>query len=185
MPPLSYQLRPSRSHRRSIRLAVHADGSLVVTASPSIPRSLIEAFIERKSSWLQRKIQERGEKIYTTLKGDREEFLMLRDLAHDFAKERLEEICTQMGVRYQALTIRNTSSRWGSCSRRKNLSIHYKILFLPLDIAEYLLIHEVCHLKEMNHGVRFWHHVAQLCPDYLGQRRALRRWIKTAESICL
>lgn len=185
MPPLPYQLRLSRSHRRSIRLAVHADGSIVVTASPSIPRSLIEAFIERKSSWLQRKIQERGESMHATLKGDREEFLMLRDLAHDFAKERLEEICKHMGVSYQTLTIRNTNSRWGSCSRRRNLSIHYKILFLPLDIAEYLLVHEVCHLKEMNHGVRFWRHVAQRCPDFLVQRRALRRWIKTAESIRL
>ncbi len=185
MSPLAYQLRPSRSRRRSIRLAVHADGSIVVTASRSIPRSLIEAFIERKSSWLQRKIRERGEHRGATLKGDREEFLMLRDLAYDFAKERLEEICAHMGVRYQTLTIRNTSSRWGSCSRRKNISIHYKILFLPLDIAEYLLVHEVCHLKEMNHGVRFWHHVAQLCPDFLGQRRALRRWIKTSESIRL
>lgn len=181
LPP--YRLQWSRGRRRSIRLAVHADGSLVVTAARSIPRSLIEDFVQRKMPWIQRRLQERDERPPATLQGDREEFLLLRETAHAFVKERLTEIVQRLGLSYTMLTIRNTRSRWGSCSRRGAISIHYKILFLPLNLAEYLLVHEACHLKEMNHGPRFWKLVSQLCPDAYAQRRMLRTWIWSSTSL--
>lgn len=71
--------------------------------------------------------------------------------------------------------IKNTKSRWGSCSERGNLNFNYKIVMLPSFVADYLIVHELCHLKEFNHGPAFWALVAQACPNYRECRRALRR----------
>ncbi len=70
--------------------------------------------------------------------------------------------------------IKNTKSRWGSCSSRGNLNFSYKLLFLPPAIADYIIVHELCHLAEFNHGHTFWARVAEACPNYKELRRALR-----------
>ncbi len=77
-------------------------------------------------------------------------------------------------AQYKKVTIKNTKSRWGSCSSKGNLNFHYKILFLPTVLAKYLIIHELCHLKEMNHSKNFWELVASLCPDYQKLRKDLQ-----------
>ncbi len=71
--------------------------------------------------------------------------------------------------------IKNTKSRWGSCSSRGNLNFNYKLLFLPQDMQDYIIVHELCHLKEFNHGAQFWALVAQTVPNYRAHRRQLRR----------
>lgn len=177
MSKIVYQLRPSRSRRRVIRLAIHADGSIVVTASRAIPPTLIENFVQGKSAWIERQQKKMRTRPSVPLQGDREEYELLRGEALAFVEERLKEICAAYRVTYQALRISNTRTRWGSCTRHGRLMIHYKILFLPLDVAEYLLVHEVCHLKEMNHSPRFWKHVSELVPEYIARRRALRHWL--------
>lgn len=70
--------------------------------------------------------------------------------------------------------IKNTKSRWGSCSTKGNLNFNYKLLFLPQEVADYVVVHELCHLKHFNHGPDFWALVAQACPNYRTHRRALQ-----------
>lgn len=70
--------------------------------------------------------------------------------------------------------IKNTKSRWASCSERGNLNFNYKIVLLPPDVADYLVVHELCHLKEFNHSERFWALVSQCCPNYRETRSRLR-----------
>lgn len=70
--------------------------------------------------------------------------------------------------------IKNTKSRWASCSERGNLNFNYKIVLLPPAVADYLVVHELCHLGEFNHGPKFWGLVAQACPNYREIRRQLR-----------
>ncbi len=72
------------------------------------------------------------------------------------------------------VSIKNQKTRWGSCSSKKNLSFNYKLLFLPPNLRDYIIIHELCHLKEMNHSKNFWSLVSQKVPNY----KALRREIK-------
>ena len=72
------------------------------------------------------------------------------------------------------ISIKNQKTRWGSCSGKRNLSFNYKLLFLPENLRDYIIIHELCHLKEMNHSKNFWNLVSQKVPDY----KALRRQIK-------
>lgn len=70
--------------------------------------------------------------------------------------------------------IKNTKSRWGSCSSRGNLNFSYKLLFLPPAVADYIIVHELCHLAEFNHEHAFWALVAETCPHYKELRQSLR-----------
>jgi len=70
--------------------------------------------------------------------------------------------------------IRNQKTRWGSCSGKRNLSFNYKLLFLPENLRDYIIIHELCHLKEMNHSKNFWTLVSTRVPDYKALRRQIR-----------
>jgi predicted metal-dependent hydrolase len=72
------------------------------------------------------------------------------------------------------VTVRNQRSRWGSCSRRGTISLNWRLVQTPLFVRDYLVLHELAHLKEMNHSRRFWSEVARLCPDF----PEAERWLK-------
>jgi predicted metal-dependent hydrolase len=79
------------------------------------------------------------------------------------------------GFEFRAVTIRNQKTRWGSCSRRGNLSFNWRILLLDSRAQDYLIVHEICHLAEFNHSPRFWALVARTVPDYAAIRRAMKQ----------
>lgn len=83
----------------------------------------------------------------------------------------------QIGVKANRLFIKNQKSRWGSCSTQGNINLNWRLLFAPKAIGEYVVVHELCHLKQMNHSRRFWQEVESVLPDY----RERRRWLKEHE----
>lgn len=91
-----------------------------------------------------------------------------------FITQRLQELNQAYGFTYQRVTIKNQATRWGSCSKQGNLNFHYKVALLPTEIADYVLVHELCHLQELNHSKRFWQLVERTLPNYRLLRRALR-----------
>jgi predicted metal-dependent hydrolase len=88
--------------------------------------------------------------------------------------ERLER-CNRLGLPYGRVTIKEQKSRWGSCSHAGNLNFNWRLLLAPLPVLDYVVVHELCHLREANHGQRFWALVASLCPEYQQHRRWLRQ----------
>ncbi len=70
--------------------------------------------------------------------------------------------------------IKNLKSRWGSCSERGNLNFNYKLVFLPSELVDYVIVHELCHLREFNHSPKFWCAVAEVLPNHRSLRQALR-----------
>jgi predicted metal-dependent hydrolase len=90
-----------------------------------------------------------------------------------------DKISQLLKVKYQKISIKDTSSRWGSCSIRGNLTFAWRLVFAPKFVMEYVVIHELCHLIEMNHSKRFWKLVSNLCPEYL----MARRWLKKHSSL--
>lgn len=79
-----------------------------------------------------------------------------------------------IGVDYGRITIRNQKTRWGSCSGKGNLNFNCLLMLTPEDVQDYVVIHELCHRKEMNHSPKFWAEVAKIMPDY----KRKRKWLK-------
>lgn len=92
-----------------------------------------------------------------------------------YIQQKVQEFSSVINVKAERITLRNTSSRWGSCSSKKTLSFCWKIAFAPLDVVDYLIAHEVAHLKEMNHSPRFWAVVDVMT----NKRKVAERWLKT------
>ena len=102
-------------------------------------------------------------------------YLTHREAARAFVHERLAHWNAHYGLAYKRVAIRNQKTCWGSCSEKGNLNFSYKLLFLPPALADYVIIHELCHLAELNHSKSFWALVAQVCPDYAVHRAELRK----------
>ncbi|MFC1944559.1 M48 family metallopeptidase [Chloroflexota bacterium] len=92
--------------------------------------------------------------------------------------EKADRLSTQLGVRYNRLVIRGQKTRWGSCSQMGNLSFNWKLMMAPQPVIDYVIIHELAHLKEMNHTKTFWQLVACYCPRW----RQHRKWLKDHEA---
>jgi len=97
-----------------------------------------------------------------------------KEAARALCHARLEHFNQFYNLQYNRVAIRNTRSRWGSCSSQKNLNFNYRIVFLPKVLQDYLIVHELCHLQEMNHGPHFWALVAEQVPQYHKRMQELR-----------
>jgi hypothetical protein len=102
-------------------------------------------------------------------------YLQYKNQARCLVRQRLEYYNQFYNFKYYRVSIKDQRSRWGSCSGLGNLNFNYRLASLPDELADYIIVHELCHLKEMNHSARFWRLVAQTIPDYLGRRRELKK----------
>lgn len=170
-----YTVRKTRRAKR-LRLTVHGDGSVCVSAPPRVSLRYIDAFVQEKQDWIARaKAKTLQESAARPWKGTREEYRAYKTKALALVVARLAHCNAIYGLTWKRVRIRNQGTRWGSCSRRGNLSFNYRIVFLAPELVDYLIVHELCHLKEMNHSPRFWALVEQAQPEYKVSRNALRR----------
>ena len=102
-----------------------------------------------------------------------------REAARDYINTRLEYFNQYYQLNYNRVAIRNQKRCWGSCSAKRNLNFSYKLLFLPPCLADYIIVHELCHLRELNHSTRFWAAVGEIMPDYQKRAKILRNFERT------
>lgn len=86
-------------------------------------------------------------------------------------------------LEWNRVAIRNQRRCWGSCSSQKNLNFSYKLLLLPSHLCDYIIVHELCHLQEMNHGPQFWSLVAETIPDYKERIKQLKQIERLGQSV--
>lgn len=98
----------------------------------------------------------------------------LRSIAHRELPTRVIEWAAVYQLNVTKITIRNQKSRWGSCSRHGTISLNWRLIQTPESVLDYIVLHELMHLREMNHSKRFWREVENVCPDY----KAAERWLK-------
>ncbi len=98
-----------------------------------------------------------------------------KEAARTLVHERLEYFNLHYGLTYGRVTIRAQRSRWGSCSKKGNMNFNYALLFLPPELCDAVIVHELCHLKEFNHGSAFWKLVSETIPDYAERKKKLAR----------
>lgn len=173
---VSYTLRKSK-RARQLRLAVRHDGSVVVTAPFRLGQGFIERFVREKTDWLFTKIayfaQFKGRSIPKYRKKD---YAKYKAEAHHVLSERVRYFSSVYGFTVTAVRVKNQKTRWGSCSAKGNLNFNYKLLFLPASVRDYVVVHELCHLREFNHSRKFWDHVAGVIPQYRARRAELRKY---------
>lgn len=90
----------------------------------------------------------------------------LKQVAKKGISQRTKELSEQFGFSYKSISIRDQSTRWGSCSGKKSLSFNWRLAFAPLEVLDYVIIHELAHTVQMNHSDKFWQLVSQCMPKY-------------------
>lgn len=162
---------------KGLKISIRQDGQVKVSIPTWMPFSLAEGFVMERRDWIGdnlAKIKARGSDSRMVL-GDAD-YEKHKESARVFIKERLNYYAPMYGYTVGVVAIRNQQTRWGSCSSKGNLNFNYKLFLLPLELADYVIVHELCHLKEMNHSKRFWALVSESLPDYRERRRNLKRY---------
>jgi predicted metal-dependent hydrolase len=98
----------------------------------------------------------------------------LTNKAKEYLIPQLKKVSGETGLAYSSVTVRQQKTRWGSCSSRRSISLNARLLFLPPDLVTYVLVHELCHTKHLNHSLMFWRLLASYLPDYRQLDRQLR-----------
>lgn len=168
-----------RSNRKTVAIQVNADLTVTVRVPRHTSRKDIERIISEKEPWIRKHIEQiRAKKeayeAMKTLHLTDEEIRELVDKARKYIPERVAYFAEHMGVTYGRITIRNQKTRWGSCSSKGNLNFNCLLMLTPVEIIDYVVVHELCHRKEMNHSGAFWNEVEKVLPDY----REAVRWLK-------
>lgn len=107
------------------------------------------------------------------------QYLTHKEAARTAISARVEAWADAHGFAYGRIAIRDTRRSWGSCSSKKNLNFNYKLLFLPPCLSEYIIVHELCHLRQLNHSAAFWSEVEQIMPGARSRAVTLRQIEKT------
>jgi predicted metal-dependent hydrolase len=162
---------------KTMRITLAAQ-RIIVTGPFFVPFFALEKFWESKKTWaLNHKAI-----LQAPVVGPRaithEHFLATRAAARVLVEKKLTQWNALYRFQWNRVTIRNQKTRFGSCSAQKNLSFHVCIVDLPEALQDYLIVHELCHLQEMNHGSRFWARVEQAIPDARLRARQLTGWRK-------
>lgn len=168
-----YVLKTS-TRSRSIRLIARHGEELMVTVPSGVSKKFVERFLLAQKKWILAKI-----KFCAATR-------LHIPIGHRYEEKRNEalriiEACVDMwNVHYKldvaGVYVRNQKTRWGSCSRRKNLTFNFQVAYLPLRLREYVIVHELCHMLEFNHSRAFWSLVCEALPDYALRRKELRQY---------
>lgn len=173
---IEYNLKKN-SRAKNLSLSVGLGGQVRLTIPRYFPVFLAEKFIQEKAGWLLEKITHLQSSKFINLNSNRKEYLDQKEKALTLVKNRLDYFNQFYKFSINKILIKNQSTRWGSCSLKKNLNFNYKLIQLPENLRDYIIVHELCHLKEMNHSVRFWALINQTIPEYKTLRKKLKNHI--------
>lgn len=205
---MKYNYKLVRSARKTISVTVSADNSIIVRAPYKASDERIEKFLQSKSIWLDKKLEENNRILFanssvksfkTILVAGEEVPLVIGEsngvksgsvyiknlsrlqkvLCDNYREEFIARFdnTARVGIfKVASVGFRSYKARWGCCDSSGNIVFNYKILMLPVELQDYIIIHELCHLKYMNHSPTFWAEVKRLCPEYQSRRKRLKEY---------
>lgn len=165
-----------RSNRTSTEVRVTEEG-LIVRAPLLSTNLMIRLFLNERRSWIEKnfaKMKSRAEKTQQIRELTESELNAIVKTAKTAIKERVEYYAPQIGVTYGRISIRKQKTRWGSCSPQGNLNFNCLLMLAPPEVLDSVVVHELCHRKEMNHSSRFYALVRKTYPEY----DKWNRWLK-------
>jgi predicted metal-dependent hydrolase len=157
--------------RRARRYILHVDteGNVRVTIPARGSRGEAEAFVARQGDWI---VRQRTSLTPSTIPSDVRPALQAR--AAELLPARLRRLAVDHGVQAEKVTVRNQRTRWGSCGRNGHITLNWRLVLMPEWVADYVIVHELMHLRRLDHSAAYWKLVAAACPEY----RAARQWLR-------
>ncbi len=175
-----------KSNRKTLAISIKEDLSVTVRAPRRASKAEIERILKEKEQWIQKHISLMKEKK-SRLDEIKENSLTDAELKELKAKakliipERVAAFSKIIGVDYGRISIRCQKTRWGSCSSKGNLNFNCLLMLAPPEVVDYVVVHELCHRKEMNHSKAFWSEVEKVIPNY----KVYLRWLKEEGSLIM
>ena len=172
---ISYQI--IRSQRKTMSLEIKPDGQIIVRAPLRLSQVRIRRCVEQKQEWILKnleKIQKREVQRETVPGLSKEERTRLQQEVCRKIPERTAYFAEKIGVSYGRITLRQQKTRWGSCSANGNLNFNWLLILAPPEVLDYVVVHELCHRRQMNHSQAFWNEVSAVLPGYKEQKK----WLK-------
>ena len=171
---IPYKIRISR-RAKNIRLSVACDSSVTLTLPIHTALGAAEKFVQEKLAWIKKTLEYfRSHPVTLRPKTPRGEYKKTKATALLLAQNKVKQWSEFYGVSYNRVSVKNQKTRWGSCSRKGNLNFNYRIIRLRPELLDYLVVHELCHIKEFNHSKKFWGEVAKAVPNYKSLRKELK-----------
>ena len=164
-----------KSKRKSISLEIRPDGKLTVRAPLRMSYREIEEYVNSKSAWIEKNLEKmrlsEGDNSEPYTDEELESFVKL---AKEIIPPRVAHYACIMGVEYSGITIRTPKTRWGSCSSKKHLNFSSLLTQMPVPVMDSVIVHELCHIKQMNHSKKFYEEILKIMPDYYEREK----WLK-------
>ena len=173
----SIPYRVIRSDRKTVALEITREGDVLVRAPRRMADKQIVRFVTEHEVWLQKHLAERAAKP-SLPPFTEQELSELTKRAAEHIPSRVSYYAPLVGVSYGRVTVRKQRTRFGSCSQKGNLTFNCVLMLAPSEVLDYVIVHELCHRKELNHSARFWAEVARVMPSY----KMYERWLKTEGS---
>lgn len=172
-----------RSNRKSMAVEIKLN-KLIIRAPMQATNEDINAFMLKNKAWIEKhlaKAQAQQQAAASVKKLTMDEFRKIADKAVEIIPDRVKYYAPLVGVTYGRITIRNQRSKWGSCSSKGNLNFNCLLMLAPPEVIDSVVVHELCHRKEMNHSDRFYAEVLRVFPDY----HKWDKWLKDNGTILM
>ena len=170
---MEIQYKVIRSARRTTSLEINRAGAVIVRCPVEMPEERIAALVEDHRPWLEKHLALMPKET-TQSKLTPEELELLGQQAVTHFPKRVAYFADALGVNYGRIAIRTQKTKWGSCSSKGNLNFNVLLMLAPPVVLDYIVVHELCHRKHLNHSAAFWAEVERIMPDY----RERERWLK-------
>ena len=168
-----------RSKRRSVSVRVSRELEVIVRAPQKMPKRDIEAFVAKNADWIHKQTEIMRERKANRIVLSNEQITALVSKAEALLPAKVRHFEGIMDVSPTGIRITSATARWGSCSRKGSLCFSFRLMLLPDDLIDYVVIHELAHIKEKNHKAGFYAVLAEYMPDYKERQKRLKEWSKS------
>ncbi len=168
-----------RSQRKTVAIEIKQDLRVILRIPQGMKQREIKQLLQEKAPWIEKHLA-MAEARLKQLQATREpplteaELTALRMRAKEQLPPRVKGLAEKTGVTYGRISVRCQRTRWGSCSAKGDLNFNCLLMLCPKEVTDYVIVHELCHRKHMNHSSAFWQAVREHCPDYAVHRQ----WLK-------
>lgn len=160
------------SARRTLAIQISKDCEVIARAPFGFSKEKIDSFVLKNEEWINLHLERRRLKNEACPEPDKNELLLLKKRAYEVLPKRVEHFSAIMGVKPEKVSINSAKTRFGSCSAKGRINFSCRLMQYPDNAIDYVVIHELAHLKHLNHSKAFWGFVERFCPDYK-ERKAL------------